>query len=351
MAKMDKTNKKIALLHRYPQDIIRETNAAFPYLLKMGFLKPLDYRPGAVNYLNKIDVLTFKKFNRVNGWKKFWKSIAWIFYAPCLVAGRGYDVIYCDDSYPFYPALVKMFSPRSRVVIRLGDLHLLYYYSGWVYKVLHFLEKIAWIMADEIIVISEVMADYIQEEIGKRPKVALDPVDPKDFPIGGSYNSGAVMFHGTLTKNKNVDVLLEAAELLPDVDFTIIGDGPDMARLQKKAPANVYFYGWAPFNSIYQHIARCSIGVALRSDNPGNEYVVTSPFLQYGIMGKPCLVTERKVFGTYQWQFSGSVELAQKIKKVMRYPLEGKKLREFILENHDAEKIGDAIWKILTSPS
>ena len=103
-----KIEKKIALLHRYPSDRIKETNAAFPYLKEKG-----------------IDVLTFKTFDRTGKWGKFFKSLAWIFYAPMLVFGKEYDAIYCDDSYPFYPALVKIVSPESRGIIRLGDLHLM----------------------------------------------------------------------------------------------------------------------------------------------------------------------------------------------------------------------------------
>src|SRR3990167_9192998 len=103
------TEKKIALLHRYPAERIKETNAAFPYLRDKG-----------------IDVLTFKTFDRTGHWKKFFKSLAWIFYAPFLVMGKRYDVIYCDDSYPFYPLLVKLMSPWSRVVTRLGGFHLMY---------------------------------------------------------------------------------------------------------------------------------------------------------------------------------------------------------------------------------
>ena len=323
--------KKIALLHRYPKDEIKPTNAAFPYLVKKG-----------------LDVLTFKSFNRISNFRKHFKSILWIFWAPCLVIGKKYDVIYCDDSYPFYPALVKLVSPRSRVVIRLGDLHLMYYYKGLVYKVMHFLERIAWLMVDEIIVISDAMADYIQDEIGFRPKVVLDPVDPKDFEGGTFYNSGDVMFHGVLTRNKNVDVLLEAARRLPQYDFTIIGDGPDSKRLQKIAPRNVFFYGWAPFKDIKHHIGSCSIGVALRSDNPGNEYVVTSPFLQYGIIGKPCLVTRRKVFGDYKWQFTGAKEMVERLTALLKAPWEeGQKLRKYVLEHHNAEKIAGEIWQIL----
>lgn len=327
MAGMVQTEKKIVILHRYPADRIKETNAAFPYLQRKG-----------------IDVLTFKSFDRLGSFWKFWKSFFWIFYAPMLVIGKGYDVIYCDDSYPFYPILVKLASPKSKVVLRIGDFHLMYYYSGFVYKVLHFFEKITWKMADEIISISELMAKFI----GKG-KVVLDSVDPKDFPLSNVKNEGTVMFHGLLVKNKNVDLLIKAAFKLRDVKFVIIGDGPDKLRLQCLAPSNVTFKGWIPFKSMCRHIESCAVGVALRSDNPGNEYVVTSPFLQYGIMGKPCLVTSRKVFGDYAWQFTGVDELVNGIKSLMSKPEEGKKLKKYILEKHNAEKIAEEIWSVLSS--
>lgn len=331
MADLVSMQKKIALLHRYPKNRIKETNAAFPFLESRG-----------------IKVLTFKTFDRLSNLKKFWKSILWIFYAPLLVIGEKYDVIYCDDSFPFYPALVKLASPKSKVIIRIGDLHLMYNYSGVVYKFLHFLERISWIMADEIIAISEVMADYIEQEIGRRPKVVLDPVDPKDFDIKAACD-GSVMFHGTLTKNKNVDLIIEAAKRMPETDFVIIGDGPDFKRLAKISESNVFFHGWVPFKDIKHHIASCAVGLALRSNNPGNEYVVTSPFLQYGIMGKPCLVTRRKVFGDYPHQFVGVNEMVEKLKILLKAPREeGEKLRKFILENHDAKKKSEEIWEILT---
>jgi len=325
---------KIAILHRYPREIIKETNAAFPYLEKHG-----------------IDVLTFKTFDRINQFKKFWKSILWIFYSPFLVFGKRYDILFLDDSYPFYPALVKLVSMKSKVIIRLGDFHLMYNYSGWLYEFLHYFEKIGWKMADNIISISEAMRWRLAEE-GFLSDVVLDPVDPKDFPYKNKCISPIVMFHGVLTKNKNVDVLLDAARQMPDIDFIIVGDGPDLMRLRGIAPINVFFLGWKPFKDIHKEISTCAVGVALRSDNPGNEYVVTSPFLQYGVMGKPCLVTRRKVFGDYEWQFTGAEELVDKLKVLLKKPWEeGQKLRTFILENHDAEKKACEIWEILTLQS
>ncbi len=335
MADLDKMQKKIALLHRYPKDRIAETNAAFPFLQSKD-----------------IDVLTFKNFDRLGRFGKFWKSLLWIFYAPLLVFGKGYDVIYCDDSYPFYPFFVKLVSPKSKVILRIGDLHLMYYYSGRVYDFLHFFEKIVWQKADGIIAISQAMADFITSETLRHVEVVLDPVDPKYFHVNNQAHYGEVMFHGTLTKNKNVDILLECARRMPSVDFTVIGDGPDLKRLRSLAPSNVFFTGWVPFKDIASHISSCAVGVALRSNNPGNEYVVTSPFLQYGAVGRPCLVTRRKVFVDYEWQFSGVEEMVEKLTKLLKASkVEGNKLRKFIIENHDAQKIGDQIWEILKQAS
>jgi glycosyltransferase involved in cell wall biosynthesis len=332
VADVVQARQKIAILHRYPKDQIQETNAAFPYLCR-----------------GEVDILTFKKFERLHNVKKIIKSLAWIFYAPLLVVGRGYHVIYCDDSFPFYPALVKLASPWSKVIKRMGDFHLMYYVTGFGYNIIHWFEILEWKMMDGIIAISKPMAEHIEKETGKKCEIVLDPVIPLDISsFSHSKNSKTVMFHGLLTRNKNVDVLLAAAERMPDICFTIVGDGPDRERLQDIAPSNVTFTGWIPFARIVRLLSTCSVGVALRSDNPGNDYVVTSPFLQYSILAKPCLVTKRKVYGDYPWQFTGVEDLIHGINELLTRPEEGKKMREYVLEHHAADKIGNQIWNLLS---
>lgn len=335
MAEMVQAKKKIALLHRHPASMIKETNAAFPYLAEKG-----------------IDVLTFKEFDRTGDFWKFWKSLFWIFWAPLLVIGKGYDVIYCDDSYPFYPALVKMVSPHSKVVARIGDFHLMYNYSGRVYKILHFFEKIAWQNIDAIFAISKEMSKKIEDETHwVDVYTILDPIDLDQFKYekSQSYQSAVVMFHGLITKNKNIDLMIAAAKRMPEISFWVVGDGPDLKRLQFIAPKNVWFSGWVSMNKVKEMINECGVGLALRSNNPGNEYVVTSPFLQYGALGKPCLVTRRKVFGTYPWQFSTVDEMVKKIRTLLNNPKEGLRLKEHIVKNHDARKIAEEIWLLLSS--
>lgn len=320
---------KTCLLHRYPKEDIKQTNAAFPYL------------EGVV-------VKTYKRFNRLNSITKLLKSLAWIFYAPLLVIGRGYDVIYCDDSFPYYAGLVKLVSPNSKVIKRMGDLHLMYYVNGIWYKILHFFEKIEWNLMDRILAISTTMDEYISNETTTSVETIFDPIDPKDFEVEPLPHKGKrVMWHGLITKNKGLDVILEVAKILPGIDFWILGDGPDRLRLQQIAPYNVYFAGWKPFKLIPYFIDMCDIGLCIRSDNPGNEFVVTSPFLQYSVMGKPCIVSRRKVFEDYPWQFSNPQELTNMIRYLLDNPEEGEKSRQFVLKHHNAETIGKQIMEVL----
>ena len=325
---MVETKKKIVILHRFPQERIKETNASFPYLLD-----------------SRVTVKTFKVFDRLDEKKKLLKSILWIFYAPLRVFGRGYDVIYCDDSFPFYPILVKIASPFSKVILRLGDLHLMYYCDGFVYWFFHQIEKIGWMLADKILAISKPMADYI----GKKATVILDPVDPTDFTVEcHTPDITTIMFHGLLIENKNIDMLLIAARRLPQFKFVIIGDGPAYNHLHTSAPWNVSMLGWKPFKEIKYYISRCDIGVALRSKNKGNELVVTSPFLQYSVCSKPCVVSRRKVFDDmdYSLQFETADELVGlinflSIKEVAREI--GRRNQEYVLKFHDARIIAQQI--------
>jgi len=319
------------VLHRYPKEQIKQTNASFTY------------------FCDEFDILTFKKFARVDDKLKLLKSILWIFYAPLLVIGKGYDLIYCDDSFPFYALLCKLVSPKSKVVIRLGDLHLMYYFKGRILDFFLRIEKLEWDMVDMIIPISKSMTKFVNQRTRTKAVTILDPIDKTFFPVIKHEDNNTVMTHGLITRTKGIDVLLDAAKLLPDINFVIIGDGPDKQRLESLAPDNVTFIGWIPFNKMHLAINKCTVGVALRNNNPGNQYVITTAFLQYSVMGKPCLVTRRKVFKDmeYKWVFNGAEDLAKKIKILFNNPKEGFKTRGYILKNHEAKTIARKIKRCL----
>ena len=51
------------------------------------------------------------------------------------------------------------------------------------------------------------------------------------------------LFVGRLSREKGVDVLLDAWHQFPDLPLTIVGDGPERERLEAAAPPNVTFTG------------------------------------------------------------------------------------------------------------
>ena len=57
-----------------------------------------------------------------------------------------------------------------------------------------------------------------------------------------------VLFAGRLAPEKNVQAVVEAAAALPDMGFTIVGDGPDRPALEEQAAhlPNLNLPGWVP---------------------------------------------------------------------------------------------------------
>jgi hypothetical protein len=67
-------------------------------------------------------------------------------------------------------------------------------------------------------------------------------------------------------------------------------------------------------------------------------------------MGKPCLVTRRKVFGDYSNQFGDIDEMVSKLLYLIdNSEEEGVKLQKYILDNHNAKNIAEQIWLKLQS--
>lgn len=325
---------KLVILHRHPRSEIKQTNAAFPFLEKL-----IDF-----------DLVCFPKFKRTGKYKWLLSSL-WLVYSPLALIGRGHKVVYCDDSLPIYPLLIKLLFPWKKVIIRLGDFHSMYHLDGWKFKLVHWLEILTWKVVDDIFAISETMAAYVSEKSGRIIEVILDPVDINHFipmpPI--IKDMPVIMFHGTLTENKGLDRLLLAACELKDYRFVIVGDGPDKERLEFIAPNNVAFPGWVKHEDMPKMISHCDVGVAMREDTLGNEFVVTSPYVQYSSCDKPCVVSRREVFNDYPLQFTNEDELVKCIELALRYPNMTLSYRDDVVKNHDAKVIGEQIWFQLLS--
>lgn len=71
----------------------------------------------------------------------------------------------------------------------------------------------------------------------------------------------SVCYAGRLAREKGVDRLLEAARRLPDIRFTVAGDGPQRTAVERAAGklANLRWLGWLPRESVRDVIDRSSL--------------------------------------------------------------------------------------------
>ncbi len=82
------------------------------------------------------------------------------------------------------------------------------------------------------------------------------PTPPAES-LGGERHG--VLFVGRLTAEKGGDTLLDAAIRLPDIPFTLVGDGPEAARLRRRAPVNVRFAGRLPAADVAEHYRHAAV--------------------------------------------------------------------------------------------
>jgi glycosyltransferase involved in cell wall biosynthesis len=78
-----------------------------------------------------------------------------------------------------------------------------------------------------------------------------------------------VSYFGTMGEANDLTVAVEAARLLPDVEFLLVGDGKRRAELERSAPPNVVFHGPASGKEeVAELAARSSACLTLFKDVP-----------------------------------------------------------------------------------
>lgn len=315
---------KICVLHRYPMSLVRGTNPSFPLfidkLLAMGHrVFFVSFKETEKNlYETKIH---FKEisvhFDRANKVDKLIKSLIFVLVAPLLVTRlhkkEKFDVVYCDDSLPFYGFLIKKIV-KTKTIARLGDLQSAYMFADGnflqklIFKFVLRVEKMMWRSVDKVIVISQAFKDFLISNGISRNQIdcVQECIDLEFFKPKSSNgtirkwyglgDSPLVMFHGLVERMKGLDTLVNAIPRVlgerPDTKFMIVGEGGDLKRVKKHAKklgieGSVIFTGWVNFKNIPNYIAECDVGIASRSGNLGNNFVVTTALLQYWAMEKP----------------------------------------------------------------
>ena len=176
-----------------------------------------------------------------------------------------------------------------------------------------------------------------------------------------------VTYAGAIGKANNLDVLIEAAKILkgiPNIEFVIVGDGPERERLEKKVLEiglnKVQFKGSVSKNEVLSYLCNSNILYFNLKESPVFRYGISSNKLfDYLASGKPIIfsafagnnpVAEARAGITIPPE--NPEALAEAILKLYRMPDEERKEmglrgRKYVEKYHSIPKLVDKLEKVL----
>jgi len=112
-------------------------------------------------------------------------------------------------------------------------------------------------------------------------------------------NKKIVLFVGKLSKVEGLDLLIDVAKSIKDLDVElwIVGDGPErdiVRELQLKYPKTVRWFGWIPHNEVPKYIIASDICIAPRHKTPFSiyySYEGIQKIAEYFAYGKPVIAS------------------------------------------------------------
>ena len=120
----------------------------------------------------------------------------------------------------------------------------------------------------------------------RRPaRVVYPPVDTEAFALQEKKDD----FYVTLSRlvpYKRVDLIVEAFSQMPGKELLVIGDGPDLDRIKKKAGPNVTLLGYQPDEAVQQYLQQARAFVFAAEEDfgivPVEAQACGTPVIAYG---------------------------------------------------------------------
>lgn len=100
-----------------------------------------------------------------------------------------------------------------------------------------------------------------------------------------------VTYIGLFGYNHGVTNIVQAAKLVPEADFVLIGDGPDRAMLleQAKSVANLRVESYQPFDQVKEAYAKTDILISHVRRNPIFKWTQPAKLWEYMATGRPVI--------------------------------------------------------------
>jgi glycosyltransferase involved in cell wall biosynthesis len=170
------------------------------------------------------------------------------------------------------------YKKEPHVVPKLATALMQHFFRIW--------DRLASTRVDEFIAISENVRKRIRKYYGRDSKIIYPPVEiPKienwELKVGNYF-----LIVSRLFKHKNTDIAVEAFNKL-EWPLVIIGDGPELGHLKKRAGPNIKFLGHQSDDTVREYYAKCTAFIMPQEEDFG---ITPIEAMSYG---KPVLALKR----------------------------------------------------------
>jgi glycogen synthase len=170
-------------------------------------------------------------------------------------------------------------------------------------------------------------------------------------------NKKIIIFSGVMYYHRGLDILFNALpdviKQIPDVELILLGDGPEMKKLQdivkeRKLEENIKFLGWINRNEIPKYLAKSSVGIGPLRSTTVTKNALPIKILEYMAASLPIIAFENTLpneilnHGKNGFNVKNIEELSEKIILILKNE---KLQKEF--GNTSNNMIGKYDWKIV----
>ena len=150
---------------------------------------------------------------------------------------------------------------------------------------------------DYFIANSKYVAKRIKKIYRRDSTVIYPPVNVKEFEVC-TQKENFYLTVSRLVPYKRIDLLVDAFSMLPKKKLIVIGEGPELKKLKRKAPKNVEFLGYQQLDTIKNYMKKAKAFLFAAEEDfgiaPVEAQACGTPVIAYGKGGTAETVVDKK---------------------------------------------------------